>query len=65
MAKSRLKDFIRPYRITDGKGFRLKDVDPADTSSLRSEDEQKSCGLLQRGIAGLAELQEKLYAQDQ
>jgi len=65
MAKFRLKDFIQPYRVSDGKGFRVRDVDPADTGSLGSEDKQKSRDLLQRGIAGLSELQEELYAQDQ
>jgi PPK2 family polyphosphate:nucleotide phosphotransferase len=65
MAKVRLKDFIQPYRVADGKGFRVRDVDPADTGALGSEDKQKSRALLQRGIAGLTELQEKLYAQDQ
>ena len=28
---SRLTDFIDPCRVTDGKAFRLKDVDPNDT----------------------------------
>ena len=65
MAKFRIKDFIQPYRVSDGKGFRVRDVDPADTGSLGSEDKQKSRDLLQRGIAGLTELQEELYAQDQ
>jgi PPK2 family polyphosphate:nucleotide phosphotransferase len=65
MAKNRIKDFIQPYRIIDGKGFRLKDIDPADTGSLGSEDKQKSHDLLQQGIAKLADLQEKLYAQNQ
>jgi PPK2 family polyphosphate:nucleotide phosphotransferase len=63
MPKNRIKDFIRPYRIVDGRGFRLKDVDPADTGSLGSEDKQESRELLQSGIVRLADLQEKLYAQ--
>ena len=65
MVKNRMKEFIQPYRIVDGKGFRLKDVDPADTGALGSEDKQKSRDLLQGGIARLADLQEKLYAQNQ
>jgi PPK2 family polyphosphate:nucleotide phosphotransferase len=65
MAKYNLKAFIKPYRITDGKGFRLKDVDPADTGFLRSEDKQESRDLLQHGVARLTDLQEKLYAQHQ
>ena len=65
MVKSRSRDFIKPYRIIDGKGFRLKEVDPADTGMLGSEDEHKSpAKLLQGGIARLAALQVKLYAQE-
>jgi PPK2 family polyphosphate:nucleotide phosphotransferase len=64
MAKNRIKDFVKPYRIVDGKGFRLKDVDPTDTGLLGSEDKQESRDLLQGGIVRLADLQEKLYAQD-
>ncbi|MGH8065979.1 MAG: polyphosphate kinase 2 family protein [Candidatus Entotheonellia bacterium] len=65
MPKNRFKDFIKPYRIADGRGFRLKGIDPADTGMLGSEDKQKSRALLQGGIARLADLQEKLYAQNQ
>jgi PPK2 family polyphosphate:nucleotide phosphotransferase len=64
MAKNRIKDFIQPYRIVDGKGFRLKDFNPADTGALGSEDRQESRDLLQGGIARLSDLQVKLYAQD-
>jgi hypothetical protein len=64
MAKNRIKDFIQPYRIVDGKGFRLKDFDPADTGALGAEDREESRDLLRGGIARLSELQVKLYAQD-
>lgn len=49
-------------RIDHGKDFRLKDCDPADTGKLSKE---KATELLQKDIAELAELQDKLYAQDQ
>jgi PPK2 family polyphosphate:nucleotide phosphotransferase len=65
MTKNRIKDFIKPYRIVDGRGFRLRDIDPADTGSLGSEYKQRSRELLQGGLAKLADLQEKLYAQNQ
>jgi polyphosphate kinase 2 (PPK2 family) len=65
MAKNPVKDFIKPYRITDGQAFRLKDIDLADTAGLGSELKQESHDLLQSGIAQLSELQEKLYAQGQ
>jgi PPK2 family polyphosphate:nucleotide phosphotransferase len=56
--------FAKPYRITNGKKFRLKDVDPADTSDLKSEDKPRAKEALQNGIEVLAELQDMLYAQD-
>lgn len=51
------------FRIDDGKKFRLKDFDPADTGKLH--DKEKAEALLQQNILQLAELQDKLYAQDQ
>jgi PPK2 family polyphosphate:nucleotide phosphotransferase len=50
------------YRITQAKGFRLKDHDPEDTGGLRSKEHAKQ--LLETGVARMAELQDKLYAQD-
>jgi PPK2 family polyphosphate:nucleotide phosphotransferase len=52
----------KPYRIEDGKKFRLKDFDPGDTAALKSKDEAEE--LLQRSIEELAAWQDKLYAQD-
>jgi PPK2 family polyphosphate:nucleotide phosphotransferase len=60
----RAKKFSKPFRITDGKGFKLKHIDPADTLDLKSEDKPKAKEALQMGIDVLAELQDKLYAQD-
>lgn len=56
--------FAKPYRITDGKSFRLKDVDPGDTMGLKSEAKPQAVDALQQGVKALAELQDKLYAQD-
>jgi PPK2 family polyphosphate:nucleotide phosphotransferase len=56
--------FAKPYCVTNGKKFRLKDVDPRDTGSLRSEDKQSAKEALQNGIEALADLQDMLYAQD-
>jgi len=50
------------YCITDGKKFRLKDFDPADTNGTKSKQVAES--MLERGSLMLAEMQEKLYAQD-
>ncbi len=51
------------YRVDDGKHFRLKDFDPADTANLQSVDEAKTH--LQKDIQRMEDLQDKLYAQDQ
>lgn len=59
------REFCAPFRVDDGKGFRLKDFDPDDTLDLDSDDKPKAKEALARGIEVLAELQEKLYAQDQ
>ena len=50
------------YRVKPGKGFRLRDFDPADTGKLHSKEHAQEA--LQKGIAEMAELQDKLYAQD-
>ena len=54
----------RPYRVTNGKKFRLKDIDPGDTGKFSSEDKARSKEALQLGIDALAALQDVLYAQD-
>jgi PPK2 family polyphosphate:nucleotide phosphotransferase len=54
--------FSKPYRVEHGKKFRLKDHDPADTAKLHSEARAEE--LLAKGVARMAELQDKLYAQD-
>jgi PPK2 family polyphosphate:nucleotide phosphotransferase len=61
----RSKKFVLPYRVTDGKKFRLKDVDPSDTGEVTSEDKPRAKELLEDGVEVLAELQDVLYAQDQ
>ncbi|HMJ60717.1 MAG TPA: polyphosphate kinase 2 family protein [Bryobacteraceae bacterium] len=53
-----------PFRITKGKHFRLKDVDPGNTLEFTSEDKPRAKEALAMGIDALAELQDKLYAQD-
>jgi len=54
----------KPFRITDGDGFRLKGIDPADTLDFDSEDKPRAREALVAGVEALAELQDKLYAQD-
>src|SRR5688572_14822156 len=58
----RARRLAEPFRIIDGRKFRLKDVDPADTLGFTREEAD---GWRERHLARLTELQEKLYAQDQ
>ncbi len=50
------------YRVDDGKHFRLKDFDPADTADWKSEKEAEE--RVQKDILLMQDLQAKLYAQD-
>ena len=52
----------KPYRITDGRRFRLADIDPAETRGLASKQDAQTAA--QRGVRLLCEMQAKLYAQD-
>jgi PPK2 family polyphosphate:nucleotide phosphotransferase len=71
MARPRIKDIVKrarkvadAFRIVNGEKFRLKDVDPGDTLHFKSEDKPRAKEALATGVAALAELQDKLYAQD-
>ena len=61
---ARSRKFAAPYRVTDGRKFRLKDVDPGDTGGLGAKDKSRSKEALKLGVQALAELQDVLYAQD-
>jgi PPK2 family polyphosphate:nucleotide phosphotransferase len=52
------------HRVTEGKSFRLKDHDPADTGSLSEEDKPRAKRLHAQGVEALTEFQDRLYAQD-
>jgi PPK2 family polyphosphate:nucleotide phosphotransferase len=54
--------FSEPFRVDHGKKFRLKDHDPTDTGKLHSQERAEE--LLAKGVEKMAELQDKLYAQD-
>jgi PPK2 family polyphosphate:nucleotide phosphotransferase len=60
----RLLKISDSYRIEDGKKFRLKDTNPADNAGLKAESKQQAQTLLQHSVTHLADLQDKLYAQD-
>src|ERR1700740_709386 len=61
----RSQKFVKPYLVTDGKKFRLKDIDPDDTGAATSDDKSRARELLEAGVEVLADLQDVLYAQDQ
>lgn len=50
------------YRIDHGKNFKLKDYDSANTGHWRSKEHAEK--EIQEGIARMADLQDKLYAQN-
>ncbi len=60
----RVRKFIKPYRVDDGKKFRLKDFDPDDSGGFESESKPEAIEWLEKGVELVRELQEKLYAQD-
>jgi PPK2 family polyphosphate:nucleotide phosphotransferase len=62
--KKKAHKLCAPYRVENGQRFRLKDFDPGDTMGLESEDKPRAKEGLAAGIHALAELQDKLYAQD-
>src|SRR5271166_3191677 len=58
-----IQKYVHPFRITGGKGFKLKDFDPEDTRGLELE-KSEAADLLSKGTQWLAEEQDMLYAQD-
>jgi len=61
---TRARKLAKVYRVSNGDKFKLKNVDPGDTLDLKSEDKPRAKAALAAGIELLAELQDKLYAQD-
>ena len=60
----RARKLVDPFRVSKGKGFRLKDVDPGDTLEFTDKDKPQAKEALRTGIEAMAVLQDKLYAQD-
>jgi PPK2 family polyphosphate:nucleotide phosphotransferase len=58
------RSVAKPFRVTDGKSFRLKDIDPGDTLDLGSADKPRVKEALVMGIEAMSNLQDMLYAQD-
>ncbi|MFY9904405.1 MAG: polyphosphate kinase 2 family protein [Terriglobales bacterium] len=60
----KIEKLLSRYRVENGKHFRLKDHDPADTHGLGSELKPQAKELLADGVKKLADLQDILAAQD-
>ena len=54
----------KPFRVADGRGFRLKDYEPSDSGPFDDDDRVRAEEALRNGVEALRELQERLYAQD-
>jgi PPK2 family polyphosphate:nucleotide phosphotransferase len=59
----RFEKYVKPFRISSGRGFRLRDFDPKLTCGLQLA-KTEAAELLQQGIEWLAKEQDLLYAQD-
>lgn len=60
----KIDKLLKRYRIEQGRHFRLKDYDPADTHGLESELKPQSKELLADGVKQLSRLQDVIAAQD-
>ncbi len=58
----RPRKLAEAFRVTRGRDFRLKDVDPADTLWLKKGTGREAREVLQSGIHLLAALQDRLFA---
>jgi PPK2 family polyphosphate:nucleotide phosphotransferase len=63
ISRRQVRALLDRYRVTHGKGFKLKQYDPTDTAGQLLSKKQAD-RLLTAGVERLAALQEKLYAQD-
>ena len=61
----RCQELSEPYCYAGGAKFRLKNFDPGDTDGLGAEDKPRSKEMLAIGVTALADLQDRLYAQNQ
>src|SRR5262249_22624656 len=57
------RELGKPFCVTDDR-FRLKDVDPGATLQFASEDKPREKEALAMGVTLMAELQDRLYAQE-
>ena len=55
------KKYSDPFRVANGKKFKLKQIDPAETLEW-GDDKGKAKEALEQGVQRLAKLQDELYA---
>ena len=60
----KIEKLLKRYRVEEGKQFRLKDYDPADTHGMKSELKPQARQWLAHGVQELNRLQAVLAAQD-
>ncbi len=60
----RIARLVGPYRVTNGRRFRLRTVDPGDTQHLEADDKDEAREWLARGVEWLVDEQQRLFAQD-
>ena len=60
--KMKTSKLAKTYRVTERKKFKLKDFDPAGTAHWHSKEHADQA--LEEGIQRMADMQDKLYAQD-
>ncbi len=58
----RIASLLKPFRVRDGSKFKLKHIDPDATGGIKSRE--AATKLLAATVDRLAELQDRLYAQD-
>jgi len=61
---ARAKKLAKEYRVTSDKKFKLKDFPTVVSSDFGKEEKPMAQSVLQLGVETLAEMQDKLYAQD-
>jgi PPK2 family polyphosphate:nucleotide phosphotransferase len=60
----RARAISRPFRVNDGRGFRLSQIDPGSTLGFKDGQKARAREMLEQGVEALAALQDVLYAQD-
>ncbi len=58
-----IRSIVKPFRVRNGKRFRLDDIKPGDTLGLTPAKDW-AAQVLREGVRQLSDLQERLYAQD-